>query len=115
MFTREALLASDWYQERLVTKQQREVALWARHSQSLSEFLALPGHQEEAERMGIAARLESARAELERVGSREYLAGLVGTIGADPVHRLVSARNPERVSGRTLHKAKQESGVLHSE
>ena len=87
LFTREALLASDWYQERLATRQQREVALWERHIRSLSEFLARAGHKDEASRLGIAERLEHARAELERVSSREHLAALVGTIGADPIHR----------------------------
>ena len=38
--------------------------------------------------MGIPARLEHARVELDRVRSPEYLTGLVGTIGADPVHRM---------------------------
>jgi hypothetical protein len=87
MFTRDALLASGWYQERLVTKQQRDVALWERHARSLTEFLASPGHREEAERLGIAERLEHSRAELERVSAPQYLTTLVGTIGADPVHR----------------------------
>ena len=45
------------------------------------------GHHDEAKRLGIAGRLEHARAELERVSAPEYLASLVGTIGADPVHR----------------------------
>ncbi len=87
LFTREALLASHWYRERLAVKQQRDVALWERHVRSLTEFLARAGHREEAERLGIAGRLERARAELERVSGREYLASLVGTIGADPIHR----------------------------
>jgi len=87
LFTREALLASDWYQERLAIKQERDVALWKRHVDSLAEFLARAGHREEAERLGIAERLEHAREELERVSSPEYLASLVGTIGADPIHR----------------------------
>ena len=87
LFTREALLASDWYHERLAVKQQRDVALWERHTRSLTEFLARAGHRDEAERLGIAGRLEHARAELERVSAREYLATLVGTIGADPIHR----------------------------
>jgi hypothetical protein len=86
LFTREALLASNWYQERLAVKQQRDVELWERHARSLSEFLARAGHREEASRLGIAERLEHARAELERVRSREFLAALVGTIGADPIH-----------------------------
>ena len=54
LFTREALLASDWYQERLTIKQQRDVALWERHVRSLTEFLARAGHRDEAERLGIA-------------------------------------------------------------
>jgi phosphoenolpyruvate carboxykinase (diphosphate) len=87
LFTREALLASDWYQERLAIKQQRDVALWERHERSLTEFLARAGHHDEAERLGIAERLEHARAELERVSSPEYRKSLAGSIGADPIHR----------------------------
>jgi len=100
LFTREALLASEWYRERLLVKQQRDIALWERHTRSLSEFLSRTGHRDEAKRLGIPARLEHARAELERVGAREYLSALVGTIGADPVHRPArSARHPERSEG----------------
>ena len=54
LFTREALLSSDWYQERLAVKQLRDVALWKRHARSLTEFLARAGHRDEAERLGIA-------------------------------------------------------------
>jgi hypothetical protein len=86
LFTREALLASEWYQERLATKQQRDIALWERHVGSLTKFLARAGHREEAERLGIAERLEHAREELRRVSSPEYLSLLVGTIGADSIH-----------------------------
>ncbi|HEX6105867.1 MAG TPA: hypothetical protein VFZ26_09800, partial [Gemmatimonadales bacterium] len=71
MFTREAMLASDWYRERLTVKQQRDVALWERHVRSLGEFLASPGHRDEARRLGVPARLEHARAELERVRAPE--------------------------------------------
>jgi hypothetical protein len=92
LFTREALLASDWYQERLTVKQRRDIELWERHTRSLTEFLASPGHRDEARRLGIPARLEHARAELERVRAPEYVRALVGTIGADPVHRPVHGR-----------------------
>jgi hypothetical protein len=53
---------------------------------TLSEFLTLPGHRDEALRLGIEQRLEFAQAELERVSSAEYLGSLHGTIGADPIH-----------------------------
>ena len=71
LFTREALLASDWYAERLAVKQKRDIALWRRHVASLN-----------------AAGLDSqaAKAELARVSSAAYLAELRGTIGADPFH-----------------------------
>jgi hypothetical protein len=100
MFTREALLTSDWYQERLAVKQRRDIGLWERHVRSLTEFLASPGHREEARRLGIPGRLEHARAELDRARAPEYVKALVGTIGADPVHRPVRGR-PDR-AGRGL-------------
>jgi hypothetical protein len=91
LFTRESLLASDWYRERLLIKQKRDVALWQRHVRSLTGFLARAGHRAEAERLGIAGRLAHARAELERVSAAQYVDSLVGTIGADPVHRAAGA------------------------
>jgi hypothetical protein len=71
LFTREGLLAGDWYAERLAVKQTRDMALWRRHVASLE-----------------SAGMESqpARIELERVSSPAYLAELRGTIGADPFH-----------------------------
>jgi hypothetical protein len=109
LFTREALLASDWYRERLAIKQQRDVALWQRHARSLTEFLARAGHREEAARLGIAGRLEHARAELERVSAPEYLTALVGTIGADPIHRpLRSAPSGDQASPANLRRLSRE-------
>jgi hypothetical protein len=85
MFTRDYLLAADWYRERLELKQQRDVALWRRHVHSLQQFLELPNYADEAERLDIGGRLEAARAKLAAVQSPRYLEGLVGTIGADPL------------------------------
>jgi hypothetical protein len=85
MFTREYLLASDWYQERLEIKQHRDIALWQRHLQSLTDFMNLPTHTDEAERLMINERLQTAHDKLENVKSSTYLQSLVGTIGADPL------------------------------
>jgi hypothetical protein len=71
LFTRDAMLESDWYAERLAVKQKRDIPLWRRHVASL-------------EAAGECAA--QARAELARVASPEYLAELRGTIGADPFH-----------------------------
>jgi len=101
MFSRASLLASDWYRERLEEKQSRDVRLWARHVQHLEEFLGLREYADEAERLAIRARLDRARAKLESVRQPEYLASLVGTIGADPLRpaRIAqqSGASPERL------------------
>ena len=68
LFTREALLASDWYKQRLEAKQSVDIALWTRH------VAALEGD----------SRQPPAEEELERVQRDTYLTELVGTIGADP-------------------------------
>jgi len=91
LFTPEALLESEWYKERLKVKQQRDIALWRRHGHALSEFLALPSHRDEAVRLGIKSRLDHAKAELARVSSDDYRRQLIGTIGADPIHKQTNA------------------------
>jgi hypothetical protein len=82
MFTREAVLESGWYRERLAAKQQRDIELWRGHVASLERFDS--SHDvEAAARIGLPARLAEARRQLDRVVTPEYLAGLTGTIGAD--------------------------------
>ena len=85
MFSRDYLLTSDWYRERLEIKQERNAALWRRHIQALQRFLDLPSHSDEAERMQIGKRVLAAQERLKQIGSVDYLEGLVGTIGADPL------------------------------
>lgn len=85
LFTRESLLASDWYRNRLETRQQREIALWERHVAYLERFLTLDSHADVIAKMSLKDRLDKARAKLEEVGSAAYLETLVGTIGADPM------------------------------
>ncbi|MCW5965067.1 MAG: hypothetical protein KIT83_13590 [Bryobacterales bacterium] len=84
LFTREALLASDWYKARLLTKQQRDIALWQRHLQSLETFKADATQQSMPRGFGLDGRIEAARAMLQEVGSEAYLASLNGMLGADP-------------------------------
>ena len=52
---------------------------------SLYEFLDRPDNAGVAVRLGLAARRAQAQAERVRVGSAEYRAGLVGTIGLQPL------------------------------
>jgi hypothetical protein len=85
LFTRESLLASDWYKARLAAKQQIDRNLWYRHVLYLDKFLKRTSHAEEAERLGILERLKSARKTLEEVESLAYLEKLRGTTGVEPI------------------------------
>lgn len=85
LFTREALLASDWYAARLAAKQQADVALWTRHVGTLGEFAANPANKAVAARLKLEQRLAGARAELAKVSTAAYLDSLRGTLGRQPL------------------------------
>ncbi|TPQ29217.1 hypothetical protein [Methylomonas koyamae] len=85
MFSREYLLAADWYHERLELKQQREMALWRRHVGYLEGFLRDNSHQAMVGQLKLAERLQQAQRKLQQVSGPEYLKSLVGTLGADPL------------------------------
>lgn len=86
LFTREALLASDWYAERLRTKQERDIALWRRHISSLEVFRSTCRSVAASRTLDVEGLLKTSREQLARVGSPDYLKELSGTIGADPFH-----------------------------
>jgi hypothetical protein len=92
LFTRESLLASDWYRRRLETKQRRDRALLGRHRRSLEEAT---GFQRQSPGLH-AERLAWVERELSRVSSPAYLDELVGTLGADPFD--YQATTEERLS-----------------
>jgi phosphoenolpyruvate carboxykinase (diphosphate) len=86
MFTRESLLSSNWYAERLQVKQRRDIALWQRHLAALESFRASGGRAHPAQPLRVDSLLDIARDQLARVSTPAYLAELSGTIGADPFH-----------------------------
>jgi phosphoenolpyruvate carboxykinase (diphosphate) len=81
LFTRESLLASDWYRNRLEAQQKLDQARWTRHRDAVRSFLAsgLP-----ASRINLQCRLAEAEEHLNRTASPDYVRTLIGTIGADP-------------------------------
>jgi hypothetical protein len=85
LFTREALLASEWYGARLHAKQAADVALWSRHVKTLEAFVAQGANAATVANLGLAAKLAAARKEAERVSSPAYLAALGGTLGRQPL------------------------------
>ena len=84
LFTREHLMASAWYQDRLNAKQRSDLQLWQRHSAYLDKFLAKPNYADEADRLGIRDRLRHARTMLDRVKLPAYLDQLRGSLGVEP-------------------------------
>jgi hypothetical protein len=84
LFDREAMLASDWYRERLECRARLEQKLWESHARNLHQFLHLRAHEGEAARLDIPARLAGAQKRLAEVSAPGYAASLAGTLGTDP-------------------------------
>ncbi|MGN6626035.1 MAG: hypothetical protein ACTHLN_05395, partial [Tepidisphaeraceae bacterium] len=84
MFTREHLLASDWYQERLARQQRIDLKLLDRHEHYLTKRMRQLD-VDPASRAACEAKLVWLKRERERVGSASYRASLVGTIGVDAI------------------------------
>jgi hypothetical protein len=85
LFTRESLLAADWYAARLKAKQAVDIRLWRRHVEYLNHFFRKPTHEDVAGQLNIADRLTHARKMLEEVESPAHLENLFQTLGAEPV------------------------------
>ena len=95
LFTRENLLASGWYAARLAAKQAIDTRLWQRHVEFLNQFLRKPSHEDVAQSLGVADRLNCARKILDTVESPDYLKSLSGTLGAEPIAAYLPAAKIE--------------------
>jgi hypothetical protein len=100
MFTRESMLESDWYRQRLRAQQSVDRSLWKRHVAYLERLLESPCHAEDAELLKIGERLKFALRQLQQVDSAAYLQHIDGTLGADPalLSAPMSAPAAERMS-----------------
>ena len=85
LFTRESMVGSDWYQERLASQQEHDIEIWKAHVAYLESFLKRETHVRVAQRLGVEQRLTTAKEELEKVSTPRYLDELVGTIGRQPI------------------------------
>lgn len=88
MFTREALLQSDWYEARLKKQQERDIALWERHCAYLRNFLAGEHNQKIAKDLGLKTRLKACQERLDLALKPDYWKSLQGTLGADSLVAL---------------------------
>ncbi len=80
-FTRESVLASDWYQERLDVKQEIDLDHQRRGIAGLEKFGSAEQNSRVSDRLSLGDRLHEAQAELDRMSDAAYRQGLVGTIG----------------------------------
>jgi len=85
LFSRESVVASDWYARRLEAKRSHDIKLWRCHATYLENFLKKKNYADEAERLGIPAKLELAWKTYHHVKTAEYIASLQGTIGLQPL------------------------------
>ena len=84
LFTREALLASDWYRARLEAQRTIDARLLATQAAYLENFLARPNYADVAARLDIRGRLASVRTAARATKEPGYLAKLTGTLGVEP-------------------------------
>ncbi len=75
LFTKKHLLESDWYQDRLRTKQERDLHLWKKHIKYLEQ------------KKGSREQLEKAEQYFKAIQKPDYIEQLSGTIGADPLQK----------------------------
>ena len=94
LFTRESMLASEWYAARLDAKQKRDRQLWRRHVDYLDRFLKRAGNASEILQLGLAERLARARKTLEEVEAPASLEKLRGTLGAEPIEAYLPSPRP---------------------
>lgn len=83
LFTRESLLASDWYRRRLAAQKQTDIRHWRSFEQRLEQYITRKAGS--AEELDLSDRLRYATEMREAAESPDYEATLVGTIGADPM------------------------------
>ncbi len=85
MFTREYLLESEWYQERLFNKQLLDISLWQNHVVYLTKYINSSIHLNDVEIQELKDKLRSAEQQLKIVKLPSYLKSLNGYIGLDPL------------------------------
>ncbi len=85
MFTRESVLASDWYAARLDAKQAAASGRADAGLAAIELFVSTPGNDEPSARLGMAARVAAARAEAQRLSGPAFREQLVGTAGSTPL------------------------------
>jgi hypothetical protein len=83
-FSRQSMLESDWYRDRLDAKRRADIKLWQQHRKYLKQFCTKATHADVVRRMNLEARIQQASERLEFFKTDEYLKRIEGTLGTDP-------------------------------
>ncbi len=86
-FDRDYVIKSDWYNERLELKQEKDIAFHQKQISYLKNFMKQGNNAEIIEKMEIENKLAKAKKTLAHARSKQYMKDLVGTIGADPLFK----------------------------
>ncbi|MCA8986345.1 MAG: hypothetical protein KDA78_01805, partial [Planctomycetaceae bacterium] len=84
MFTRESLLQSEWYRDRLRNKQASDLRLMTRHLEYLQKRSAEFTGKDQIRMLRLEDRQAWLKARLKEIQSDSYLKSLQGTLGLDP-------------------------------
>ncbi|MEO7589128.1 MAG: hypothetical protein ABIS84_14010 [Arachnia sp.] len=80
-FTRESVLASDWYAARLASQRQRDIAHAERALAAMADFTSKELHSDTAERLGIVTKTDAMRARLTNLKRDTSASAFMGTLG----------------------------------
>lgn len=89
VFERESIIASDWYKDRLVLKQKKDIAFYKKQIAYLEKFIADESNALLVVELNITEKLSNVKDRFNLANSNEYLENLIGTIGADPLYRKI--------------------------
>lgn len=84
LFTREALLASDWYKNRIDHQHRLDIARWRDCVKYLQVFMNKAENRDHATRLQLSMRAQQAQNMLDKVSAPCWKEQLIGSIGVDP-------------------------------
>jgi hypothetical protein len=83
MFSRDYVLNSHWYKERLKAKQEYDLSLWKKHKQYLNSFLSKEHNLSKDKQELLEEKQKEIEKRISYYQTNEYLESLIGTIGKD--------------------------------
>lgn len=84
MFTKQSMLSSSWYRQRIEAKRAVDIKLWQRHQKYFQDYLAESQRVQLTDHINLQSRLDHINSRLAFLQSEDYWQRIEGTIGVDP-------------------------------